>query len=506
MTEQTRKGAFPPPLGWIPVLVALLLVTIASVAAFVPQYGNHQIVGLSTTGQGGGGGGGGGTAGTAGTQGTTSVTGGKSGGLAGPGGNGTATSAKTTGDCAHGKNAGATDTGVTATSIHIATTDVTTGIGSGFLGQAVSGMKAAIDAQNRAGGICGRQISLESINDNWDRTSGSSDISGFINSGNVFALVGEPDSEGLDAAWLSGMIDKAGIPVVGTDGMLSSQYKDPWIWPVAASTVTNMHVIAQYAHDHYNAHKVGIVFDSVYKFGSEGAGAFASELKRVNGSTLQMGGTCAQGYCGVQPSSDDYSSQIHDFNSYCVGPPKCDVVVMLLEPKPMLTWMQGEESCNCSWYSTLMGGEPLFDDSFAGSCGQDCANIVVWSGYKPDVVPFDGEPAVYTFAHELQAVCANCDSHNEFTEGAYLGTKLFIAACEKVGSTLTRAALRAELDSDTFDLGLSQPLRYGSGLPHLANSSMVAYSANISGTFNGWSYLSTGFLKDPSPGQDLQAQ
>jgi ABC-type branched-subunit amino acid transport system substrate-binding protein len=506
MTEgqPQRSAAFPPRLGWIPILIGLGVVAIASAVEFIPQYNTRQVVGVTNGGPGGqtdtgpgGASGGGAVAGQAG-----GAARGGAGGAAGsvkPGG-----SAAGGDDCAHGKNAGATDLGITATSIQIATTDVTTGIGSGFLGQAVQGMRGAIDQVNRAGGICGRQIHLESINDGWDRPTGASYISSFISLGKTFALVGEPDSEGLDAAWQNGSIDKAGIPVVGTDGMLASQYNDPWIWPVASSTVTNMHIIADYARTHLNAKKVGIVFDSVYKFGKEGAAAFKAQVQRSAGSTLQMGDSCATGYCGVSPSSNDYSSQIHDFNSYCAGAQKCDVVVMLLEPQPMGTWMRNEANCGCSWYGTLMGGEPLFDDNFAGTCGQDCARMMVWTGYKPAIQPFDGESPVYTYAHALRSVCGTCDPHNEFTEGAYLGTQLFIAACKKVGSNLTRAALRQELDSDTFDLGLSQPLHYGTNLPHLANTSMAAFQDNASGTFNGWSYLSTGFLKDPAPGQDLQ--
>ncbi len=502
-----RRGGFPPRVGWIPIGIALALVTIASVVSFVPQYGDHKIIGVGsngtdTTGPDNQPGDATGPSGAAAPNGQTGVGNSK----VGPAAAASAKAVAGAGDCAHGKNAGNTDTGVTATQIHIATTDVTTGIGAGFLGQALDGMKASINAVNRAGGICGRQIKLDSVNDGWDGPTGANYISGFINQ-DVFALVGEPDSEGLDAAVKAGMIDRAGIPVVGTDGMLASQYNDPWIWPVASSTVTNMHIAAQYAVNTLKAKRVGIVYDSVYKFGVEGAKAFVTEIQRLTGKTLDIDTSkqCAGGYCGIDPTSTDYSSPIHDFNTFCAGGTKCDMVVMLLEPKPMQTWMQGEENCQCTWYKTLMGGEPLFDDNFANNCGQSCAGMVVWTGYKPSIQPFDGESAVYTYAHALSAVCNTCDSHNVFTEGAYLGTQLFIAACQKIGSDLTRAALRQELDSDTFALGLSTPLHYGTALPHQANVSMTAYQDNASGSFNGWSYLSTGFLADPAAGKDLQS-
>jgi ABC-type branched-subunit amino acid transport system substrate-binding protein len=171
----------------------------------------------------------------------------------------------------------------------------------------------------------------------------------------------------------------------------------------------------------------------------------------------------------------------------------------------METWMKDEENCNCTWYHTLMGGEPLFDDNLANTCAQSCAGMMVWTGYKPVIQPFDGEPAVYSYAQTLKATCPSCDPHNEFTEGAYLGTQLFLTACQRVGSNLTRDALRSELNSDTFDLGLSQPLHYGSNPTHLANTSMAAFADNATGTFNGWSYMRTGFLQDPAPGQDLHS-
>ena len=507
MKQAERPGLFPPRVGWIPILIALAVVAVASVVAFVPEYATHQVIGVTNTDKH--------QADVVADQTPGAGTTMDSGHLvyspgAGPsGGPVVNTKAGPGAGCSQRRNAGATDIGVTGSQIHITTTDVTTGVGAGFLGQAVQGMKAALNQVNAAGGVCGRRIVFHPspINDGWDGPTGANYISGFINSSDgVFALVGEPDSEGLYSAQHSGLIDQAGIPVVGTDGMLSSQYTDPWIWPVAASTITNMHIAAQYACKQLHAHNVGIVYDSKYKFGPEGANAFKAQIQRSCGSTLSMGSDCSTAFCGVSPDATSYTSQITAFNGACAGSsgsPKCDVVVMLLEPGPMEVWMRGEENCGCSWYRTLMGGEPLFDDSLAGNCGQGCARMMVWTGYKPYLQPFDGEAPVYTYAHALAQVCPSCDLHNEFTEGAYLGTELFIAACQQVGSNLTRAALRQVLDSQTFDLGLSQPLHYGTGLPHLANTSMAAYSDNASGTFNGWSYANTGFISDPAPGKDF---
>jgi hypothetical protein len=261
--------SFPPGGGWIALTAAVAVAAVVSGFGFMPRFEN-KTVGVVSTGNGTAPG----HANASGTpapgdQSTDTSTGGDSTGSIGGNHNLPGAQAGNV-DCAHGKNGGNTATGVTGSQITVATTDVTSGVGRDFLQEAARGMKAAITQVNRAGGICGRQINLlPPVNSGWSRTEGQRDIENFIH-GDVFALVGEPDSEGLAGAIDSGAIDNAGMPVVGTDGMLADQYQSPWVWPVAASTVTNMHVIVKYALDHgwaTSAKDFAIIFDTKYKFG-----------------------------------------------------------------------------------------------------------------------------------------------------------------------------------------------------------------------------------------------
>jgi ABC-type branched-subunit amino acid transport system substrate-binding protein len=497
---------FPPRVGWIPIGIGLAAITALSVWSVAPQFSNKVIGAVTQRGPGG--------AGLA-----PDSTGATPGAGAGTGGTGS-TSGQAVGSsagaaCAPGRNGGATAPGVTATQINIASTIVTTGVGAGFLGQAVDGMQAAINQVNNAGGICGRRVVLHTLNDSWDRNQGAGDISAWINSGSIFSLVAEPDSEGLDAVSNGSggnrAVDNAGIPVVGTDGMLTSQYHDPMIFPVAASTVSNMHIIAQYAYAH-GARNFGIVFDTSYKFGKEGASAFNAEVQRLTGHAIpgynSSLSSCNQQFCGIPSSGSGagYSTYVQSFDNACgnAGGKPCDAVVMLLEPQPMQTWMSDESGCGCHWYGSLYGGEPLFDDTFAQNCGGGCGQMTVWTGYRPAIQPFAGESAVYTYAQALKAINQSLDPQNEFTEGAYLGTTMFLQACKQVGPNLTRSALLHVLSSATFNFGLSSPLRYAGN--HLANTSMAAFSDNATqnGTFNGWSYIATNpqFLPDRDPAND----
>jgi ABC-type branched-subunit amino acid transport system substrate-binding protein len=195
--------------------------------------------------------------GDANTTGSTTTTGGPGGSTTGPGGTTNATTTGTTGgvttgtasglQCSRTRNGGATDKGVTATSINMATTVVRSGIGAAFLGEVQYAMDALRIKQNRLGGICGRQLNIKYVDDAWSKPTGERDIRNFVDQG-YFAIPIGPSSEGLNAAIRTGVIREAGIPVVGTDGMVISQYQDPWVWPVAVSTASSARIMAQQAH------------------------------------------------------------------------------------------------------------------------------------------------------------------------------------------------------------------------------------------------------------------
>ena len=217
-----------------------------------PEQGGDQ-------GQAGGGSAGqlvGGRAGSPGTKGGPAIGPAKSGGSGAGAG---ASSAR----CGAGQNGGNTDTGVSSNQIKLASTVVKSGIGTAFLGDVEFGMLAKMNKTNRAGGICGRQMSLKLVDDGWNASSGESDIRNFINEG-YFALAVEPSSEGLRGAIDAGDIDNAGIPVVGTDGMLQDQYTDKFVWPVSTSTSSLMHIMAKYAYGQ-GARDFGLVYDGNYR-------------------------------------------------------------------------------------------------------------------------------------------------------------------------------------------------------------------------------------------------
>lgn len=407
-----------------------------------------------------------------------------------------------TGGCAENKNAGNTDTGVTGTTIKLAATVVDDGPGASFLGPVRTGMKAVLNKVNRAGGICGRKLDLILRNDSWSAERGNTFIQNFVESEKVFALAVVPSSEGLRAA--REYIKDKKVPVVGTDGMLIHQYRSPWIWPVATSTISTMHVMAKNAHDR-GAREFGIVFDANYHFGVEGAYAFNEAVKRLTGKGIAGYDPslkrCAERFCGIQPGKASYQSEAQSFNNNCYGQVICDFVAFLLEPQTAVAFIGSGRPQNPR--VGFGGAQPLFTRGLAENCKNLCDGMWVWTGYNPPIEALASQPAVARYVNDIRQESATADVANQFLEGGYVGMSLLVEALQKVGSNLTRDNLRQVLDSMTFDSGLSSPLTWRPD-NHFANVSAQAFEIQYKQSFAGWRQKS-GFLVDPWVGQDIPA-
>lgn len=389
-------------------------------------------------------------------------------------------------ECAAGRNGGATDVGVTASRIRLASTMVQTGNGASFLGESPIGMQAVVQKVNRAGGICGRILELRLVDDAWRADFGQSAIRSFIKEG-YFALPVVPSSEGLTQAITGRDIGKAGIPVVGTDGMLIQQYRSPWVWPVATATVSTMRIMAKHGYQK-GSRTFAIVYDEFYKFGIEGSDAFEAYVKTLPGATLKA-------KVGIQPGQASYASDIHQFNKACKA--GCDFVAMLLEPGTALTWIAGLPKFGTKITS---GAQTLFNEGFAKHCKAACEGMLVWTGYNPPIGPLAALPGIREYVNDVRSVRPTVDETNQFLEGAYLGMSVFVEALRRVGPILTRARLKQVLDQMTYTGDLSTPLAWTPGRHH-ANSRAQAFSIVVAqGSFAGFRPEQPGFIVDPELG------
>lgn len=408
--------------------------------------------------------------------------------------------------CAPGLNGDATDTGVTATEIKLGATVVDSGVGASFLADARYGMIAIKDKINRAGGICGRRLNLILVDDGWDFRLGGDFIRNLVEDKKVFALAVVPSSEGLKNVSDAGYLRKKRIPVVGSDGMLIHQYTDPYIWPVAASTVSTMHIMAKHAADAFKAGRFAIVYESTYHFGIEGAFAFNAAVKRLTGKDIPgysdplRTPKCERRFCGISDGAASYATEIQTFNASCQQDPVCDFVALLLEPATALAWLKGGGlSPNDGWRTG--GVQPLFTRRFAEECAAECNHLWLWTGYDPPIGANLRGAAMTAYVDDIRGASSSADYHNTFVEGAYIGMRFLVEALQRVGPNLTRANLRAVLDTMTFDSGLAPPLVFRPG-DHFANVRMNAYSIQYRDRFAGWKDERTS-VGDPWVGMDI---
>jgi ABC-type branched-subunit amino acid transport system substrate-binding protein len=402
-------------------------------------------------------------------------------------------------ECAAGKNGGSTDKGVSANKIRLASTHVLSGPGSSFLGSSHVGMEAVISNVNSKGGICGRLLELTLRDDAWDAALGASFIQNFINDGTgYFALPVVPSSEGLTQAIKSKYISNGSMPVIGTDGMLKEQYQDPFVWPVATATVSTMRIMAKHAYEVLGARQFGIVYDARYKFGKEGARAFKDYIEKLPGAKVDA-------YIPIQPGQPSYPDA-ETFNSKCGETKRCEFVAMLLEPGTAISWINsmGDDSSGrrLGFGSKGTGGaQPLFNAKFARDCGEPCNGMLLWTGYNPPIGEKKNLPGVSKYVADVQAIDPGVDVNNQFLEGAYLGMTVFVEALKKVGPDLTRARLKAAMDSMSYTSDLSSALTFAPG-KHYANIGAQAFAVRTAaGSFSGFGDALTGFIPDPDPGK-----
>ena len=407
--------------------------------------------------------------------------------------------------CATGRNGGSTDRGVTGSEIKLGATIVSSGIGASFLGPVRLGMTAVKNDVNRSGGICGRQISLKLVDDGWDAQRGYTYIRNLIEGDKVFALAVNPSSEGLRIASNEGYFSTTRTPVIGTDGMLNSQYVDPWLWPVAASTVSTMHIIAQDAYTRNRARNFSIIYDSQYHFGVEGAFAFNAAVKRLTGKDIPgyskgSNSSCNGRFCAISAGKASYASENKQFNYACfTATDACDFVALLLEPTEALSFIQ--QGFSATFPAGMGLAQTLFSRSFATGCGSTCDGATVWTGYNPPIDALASSKAVASYVDAVQSVDPNADVFNQFLEGGYSGMLLTVEALKRVGPQLTRDRVAAVLDAMDYDNGLSTPLRWRPG-QHYANVAMQPFQIKYKGSFNGFNAVGTGWVKDPWVGQD----
>jgi ABC-type branched-subunit amino acid transport system substrate-binding protein len=272
--------------------------------------------------------------------------------------------------------------------------------------------------------------------------------------------------------------------------MLQDQYTrpdgsaQPWVWPVAAATVSSARIMAKEAYKR-GARDFSVVFDKNYRFGVEAAQAFNDQVEALTGKSVSgynSQNTCREKYCGIVAGQSSYSGDVASFE-------EGDFVALFLEPQTALAWMRDPNAAAADEVEHGYGAaQPLFTRGFAENCEEKCHGMRVWTGFKPPIESYANDGAVRSFVEDLKRTKPDADEYNAFTQGGYLGMLLFVDALKRVGPEVTRQRLKVALDSAILKSGLTlQPSLGFTPSSRFANTTMQAFTIRYTGTFAGWS-------------------
>ena len=336
--------------------------------------------------------------------------------------------------CKSGENGGATGPGVTATKITVFVNATMDGpYASGPAGEARTTIHRAVKRVNDAGGICGRYLSLSMRN-------------GFFPPPpDALAAITVPLKPELDTYIADGSADRAGVPMVGTDGLSIAQFQSPWVWPVATPVPAMVRIAVSTAYHENGARTFALVHDGTTPYWEQAQEAFRQFVATLPGASIRL----------VQPvdNADPGNAEVAQFNAAC-GEGQCDAVVWAMLPSQAQGWVSRAPAPARLVTAGLYHGLELRD-----ACGRPsataCDSLVVWDPFKPPVAPFLDDPDVAAYAD------ASGSELSPLVEGAYAGVEALIAAIRRAGPVLTRDSLRRALEGGGPSTSLVSDLGWG---------------------------------------------
>lgn len=404
-------------------------------------------------------------------------------------------------ECRAGANGGGADVGVTADTIRIVMTETLEFPTRYVTATAYSSVRALFEYVNQRGGICGRRIELRYANDAWRPLPWDAD-------GDMLAAIAGPLDTNVDGHVVDGSIDRAGVPLVGTDGLTAAHHRSPWVWPIGPSTASFTRIAVEHAY-RSGARSFALVYDRNGPVGTQAAEAFDGYVKRLSDATVKH----------MQPldsSASDYTTEARAFNRRC-GLGACDLVLFALFPETATKWMAEKPALGRRRTATL---PLLLDTSFWRACPKGllptsdrrelrldrqpitdhvsiskCTGFHVWNASPRFDASYWSEPLApcrYVQANPLVAV-------------ANLSACTIMEALQRMGPDVTRARLRQAIDEVAYRSGLVASFGNGRRVPDGRAGQATARAwkpvYNLQGDFERLEAI-TDAVRDPTPGEE----
>ncbi len=322
-----------------------------------------------------------------------------------------------------GGNGGATDVGVTATSIKIGGTFFNGGFLDKYSQVSEQAANAYFNYVNDQGGVYGRKIQFSGCDTAGQAQGTASCVNKFINDDKVFALGPSLDFN-LDT--VPPIIEKAGVPWVGTSGLYAEEFTSPMMFPTQLKGADVGAEIATFAAHNLHATTVGVSWVTI------GAGPGCKD--RVYQIAPALGLRVVVDAVN-EDVNNGLSSQVDKIKS--ANP---DVVLFCNDPVNNVKFMQAAGSKDYKAPKGFVGGFVAADDvpQAMGRAGIGFYGFSSYDFYKSDSPDMKSYRQITEFYYPRIF-------HHFYTQAAYTGAVAIVEALKAAGPKLTRATFVAAL-------------------------------------------------------------
>jgi branched-chain amino acid transport system substrate-binding protein len=275
-----------------------------------------------------------------------------------------------------------------------------------------SGVKMAVDAWNKKGGVLGREVKIITEDDAGTTSGAVAAFTKVVSSVEPVAVLA-PIYSVMDLAMVPYMLE-AKIPVVmGATNVKLTHQNNPWIFRIRANDGISTKLAAKFAVEELGAKTIGILHDSD-EFGSGGAKMVAAAVPECGGKVV-----ATKAYHG---GDKDFSSQLLEFR-------KKNVDVIIAWGHAVEAGLVYRQKATLGIDIPIVGspswGVPVAIDLSEGAADGNYCII--------DYISTDPDPRIQEFA-KLYKDTYNLES--EFYGASYYdGVNILLTAIEKAGST-----------------------------------------------------------------------
>jgi len=307
---------------------------------------------------------------------------------------------------------------------------------AGALGQGMQqGMRAAFEEANANGGVHGRQIVLDSLDDGYEPDRSVTHVKAVIEGDNHLGLigaVGTPTSSATQPVATAANMPFIG-PFTGAGFLRDASHGN--IFNVRATYFAETEAWIEYLVDQQGMESIALLYQDD-GFGRVGLAGVTAALEK-RGMTLSAEGTYTRNTTAVKKAL------------LSIRKSKPDAVVMVGAYKPVAEFIR--LSRKIKFNPTFVNISFVGSDALAQELGEAGEDVII-----SQVVPFPWDASVPVVAQYQAALTAvNADATPGFvTLEGYLTGRLAIKALEDAGTNLTRESfLKALAGLRTVDFG-----------------------------------------------------